>query len=346
MNDFNNGFYEEPEITPKTDLTSAKKVFSRIGIALCAVILAVYVTQNLLVIVLKAIGQYDLLKTSTGMWLATFVPQYCIAVPIGLLVMKKAPSSPLEKHEITIGQLFSYLCIAFFLMNTGNYIGTFLSFYLSKGTAENALSGYAMDTNPLKIVVMVILAPLLEEYIFRKQIIDKTAKYGEKTAVIFSGLLFGLFHTNMFQFFYAFFVGMLFSYVYLRTGRLIYTVILHGVINFCGSVIAPYIISKIDFDAVNKIATLDPNKDNAEILELMTPMMPGLSMLMAYTAISFGLAIAGMIFLLLRRKRLRWNPASEQLPYTAIANTVYMNWGIVVFITVTVSLTVVSIFLS
>ncbi len=232
-------------------------------------------------------------------------------------------------------------------MNIGNYIGVFLSLLLSQGTAENALNTFAYDTSLLKILVMVILAPLLEEYIFRKQIIDRTKIYGEKTAVILSGLLFGLFHTNMFQFFYAFFVGILFAYIYVRTGRLRYPVLIHGIVNFFGSVIAPYIVSKIDLDTMSKIAELDPNTVPAEeLMELMMPIMPGLLMLMAYYAVSFGLSLAGFILVMLKRKKISWTPASSQLPHAEIANTVYMNVGMVLFITITVALTVASIFLN
>ena len=52
---------------------------------------------------------------------------------------------------------------------------------------------------------MVICAPILEEYIFRKLIVDRTVKYGQGVAVVLSGLMFGLFHGNLNQFAYAFY---------------------------------------------------------------------------------------------------------------------------------------------
>ena len=348
MNYFNNEFNTEQQNNArKVDLKKAKKVFSKIGITLCMVILVIYITQIAISAVLVLLKKEAFLETSTGMWITSIIPMYAFAFPVGLLMLHSVPRNAPEKKEITFKTFLVYVCIAFFLMNIGNYIGVFLSMFLSQGTAENALDTFAFDTSPLKILVMVILAPLLEEYIFRKQIIDRTKIYGEKTAVILSGLLFGLFHTNMFQFFYAFFVGVLFAYIYVRTGRLRYPVLIHGIINFCGSVIAPYIVSKIDMDTINKLSTMDPNSVSAEeLMEIMMPIMPGLMMHLAYYAVSFGLSVAGFILYILKKKSIRWTPAESQLPHYEVANTVYMNIGIILFITVTVALTVASVFLS
>ena len=69
---------------------------------------------------------------------------------------------------------------------------------------------------------------ILEEFIFRKMVIDRIWQYGEKIAVVTSALIFALFHINLFQFFYALGIGLIFAYVYLRTGKLRYTIIMHA----------------------------------------------------------------------------------------------------------------------
>ena len=80
----------------------------------------------------------------------------------------------------------------------------------------------AWPTSPCRrtsgtLFFLVIVGPIFEEWLFRKQLIDHTRKYGEKTAILLSGLAFGLFHMNLFQFFYAFLLGLMFGYVYTRT---------------------------------------------------------------------------------------------------------------------------------
>ena len=67
--------------------------------------------------------------------------------------------------------------------------------------------------------------------------IDRTIRHGEFISCAMSGIMFGLWHGNFQQFFYAFFVGVLFAFVYIRTGNIIYTMILHASMNLVTSTI-------------------------------------------------------------------------------------------------------------
>jgi len=211
---------------------------------------------------------------------------------------------------------------------------------LSGGTAENTLVDYAMDSNPVKILVMVILAPLIEEYIFRKQIIDRTRRYGEKLAVFLSALMFGLFHLNLFQFFYAFGVGWLFGYIYLRTGRLRYPVLLHGIVNFMGSVVAPFMLSLVDMEA---LAQMDVNATAEQIMEQYGHMLPGLLAIMLYAMVLVGLAITGLVLLILKCRKLVWKEADAQLPRRTGVRTAYLNLGMIVYILLCVAMIVLTL---
>ena len=77
----------------------------------------------------------------------------------------------------------------------------------------------------------VVMAPLFEEYIFRRLVLDKLRPFGDVTAIVFSGLAFGLTHLNFNQFFFASFLGMIFGYVMIKTNRLIYPILMHFVFN-------------------------------------------------------------------------------------------------------------------
>jgi membrane protease YdiL (CAAX protease family) len=205
-------------------------------------------------------------------------------------------------------------------MYTGNLIGTALSYLLSGGNAQNAVVDLAMDTNPLKIVVMVILAPLLEEYVCRKQLIDRTRQYGEKTAVLLSALVFGLLHQNLFQFFYAFGLGLVFAYIYTRTGRLRYSVVLHSIINFMGSVVAPWIVSLTN--------GTDPSAPPEQLIEAL----PGMLVMLLYALFLIGMSIAGLVLLIIKSKQLIWKEAAAPLPKGSAAKTVYLNVGMVLYV--------------
>ena len=309
------------------DLTQAKKAFSRIGWAMCAVLVVATVVQMIWVLVPMLLFEEDswMLSSTWSLWLATIVPLYCVAIPVGLLILKKLPAQPPQQSKMGMKDFLVMLCISFCLMYAGNFVGTALSSLLSGGTAENAVEEIAMDTNPLKILVVVILAPLLEEFICRKQIIDRTRRYGEKTAVLLSAVVFGLLHQNLFQFFYAFALGLVFGYIYIRMGRLRYSVLLHMIINFMGAVVAPWVLSVM---SEAEIAAMDPGLPAQMYIETTLGMLAG----MAYTMLLLGMAIAGLVLLIKKRKKLLWKQSVDQLPAGSEGKTVYGNAGMVLYI--------------
>lgn len=94
------------------------------------------------------------------------------------------------------------------------------------------------------ILSAVIMAPIMEELVFRKFVLDRLAGYGPAVSMFVSALVFGLAHGNFYQFFYAFLLGLIFAYIYLRTGKVRYSMLLHMMINFCGSVI-PILLMRV-----------------------------------------------------------------------------------------------------
>ena len=322
------------------NLRAVRKIFSRIGVALC-VIVAVSLIAQLAWIVgsVLLLGEDNwLIDSSWGMWLSTFVPMYAIGIPAGLLILWKMPVGKPENKPLGAKTFWLSLPIVFFLMYSGNLIGTGLSALLSGGQAQNTVADMTMDTNPLKILVMVILAPLLEEYIFRKQIIDRTGRFGEKTAVIFSALTFGLFHMNLFQFFYAFGIGLVLGYLYVRTGRLRYPVAIHCIVNFMGAVIAPLILSMVDQEA---LLALDPNSQ--AYMEAWVQMLPGLALQFLYSVFLIGLSVAGLVLLIVFRKKLIWKETEAQLTGAAGVRAVYLNVGMILFMIMCAAFIVMSL---
>ena len=83
----------------------------------------------------------------------------------------------------------------------------------------------------VQVVLVVILAPICEELLFRKFIIDRIVNYGEVPAMLISGLMFGLYHGNLAQFMYAAGIGIFFAFIYIRTGKIGYTIALHMFVN-------------------------------------------------------------------------------------------------------------------
>ena len=310
----------------------AKSCFGRLGWALCAYAMVIVVLQLVAVAiggVLFAMG-VNVLENAWFLWAASFIPQYLVGVPLFLLILRKMPVVEQSQCKLGGGKFWALLLMCFPVMFLGNIIGTFLSGLLSGGTAQNSVETMVSGGNPLILFTVVILAPLVEELVFRKQLLDRCAQYGEKTAMVFSALTFALFHMNLFQFFYAFGMGLIFAYVYLRTRRLRYPVLMHMIINFMGSVVPLWVVSNLDLDALSNL-----NSQNLD-QEMLAAILPGLLIYLAYVVVQLVLVIAGLVIGIVMRKSLTLRPTPEELPREGRVKTVYANVGFILFVVVCV----------
>ena len=237
-------------------------------------------------------------------------------------------------HDLGI---VSEICDKVAIMYAGNIIGTFLSLLLSGGTADNILMDYVFSSPLYTFLVAVLIAPFMEEYIFRKQIIDRCGKYGEVTAILVSALTFALFHMNLFQFFYAFGLGILMAYAYTRTRMLRYPVLMHMIINFMGSVLAPAVLNLLDIEALESLSAgqFDP--------EMLVSSLPGLLLYFGYAALLNVLYVAGFVFLIIRWKKRTILPTAQELPKGSHFKTVWLNVGMILYFLFTLAFTVFSL---
>ena len=309
------------------DIRLAGKRFSQLGLGLFVMLAASTVLQlgaSALVGRLYPAGD----EPGWALWLATFAPMYLAAVPLGLALFRRVPAVPREKHGMKAGQLVTAAVISIFLMYAGNLVGSLILSLLHAAlgiSAENPLLVYTRTGDVwVRVLVMVILAPIIEEYIFRKQLIDRMSVYGEKLAVTVSALLFGLFHGNLSQFFYAFALGLLLGYVYLRTGRLRYSAGLHLFINLLGGVAAPAILDSIGLDSLDAIGA----GGAGVLVSFVSRLLPIIAYLLAMLALS----VTGLVLLCVRARRVYFDPAPLELPRGRRFKTVYGNVGMLLFI--------------
>ncbi len=67
----------------------------------------------------------------------------------------------------------------------------------------------------MEVLAAVILAPIVEEFLFRGLVFKRLDKYvGKLPAMVLSSLFFGIYHGNVVQGVYAFLVGMVFVFIY------------------------------------------------------------------------------------------------------------------------------------
>ena len=308
----------------------ARKAFSILGFSLLAAFAVRYGLEWLTHLYAQARGYAEPLS-GWRYWVLNYLPFYLIAIPVGILLMRIVPAAPRAKTTMRTKDFFLFLLMCFPLMYAGALVGNLLSLALSLGKAQNGLEALVTDSSPLKYLFMVVIGPFVEEFVFRKTLIDRASAYGEKVAVLFSGMTFGLFHMNLFQFFYAAMLGMLFAYVYVRTRKLRYTVFMHMIINFVGSVIAPLVAANIDTGA---LLAGDPGSS--------APL--ALAGALLYSSVYMGLSAAGTVMLVLKWKKFIFLPAPAQLERKVHFRTVYLNAGMIAFTAVCLGMCVYALF--
>ena len=82
------------------------------------------------------------------------------------------------------------------------------------------------------IFYIALIPAICEELIFRGIITNGFKKYGTVIAVVLSAVLFALVHQNLQQLLYQLFLGGVMAYIAIKTGSIVYTMILHFFNNF------------------------------------------------------------------------------------------------------------------
>lgn len=83
----------------------------------------------------------------------------------------------------------------------------------------------------MQIILMAVIPPLVEEFVFRGIFFSTYRKAGMLGAAILSGIIFGCFHLNINQAAYAFVIGVVFAFMVEATGSIWSSVIAHFAIN-------------------------------------------------------------------------------------------------------------------
>lgn len=239
-----------------------RRVFSTVGVAMIVLSCAILVGQVVLSIILGMLVP----SAATAWWpnwVLSLVPLYAIGLPLVLYCLRTvspAPHNPychiqgerVEKKKLSLKEGLILVSLSFGCMQIGSLIGNYIM------NIASILSGYdytnslntLVDTTPAYVtfIGVCIIAPFGEEFIFRKLLIDRTRRFGDTAAILTSGVLFGLFHSNIYQLFYATFLGIVLAYLYTRTGKYLLCVGLHSLVNLTGTFLLPTLSAYLPAD--------------------------------------------------------------------------------------------------
>ena len=309
------------------DLQEEKKTFSRIGGAFALMVLVTAAAQYAVLSIVAALGVN--LRECPGevKILLSVLPMYVAAVPVCIGFLKKVPGSyrPAD-HRWKPGWLICLFMICITVMYLGNIIGQILMFIFrtaSNRAADNALTELVLNSNLwVNFLAVAVAAPIIEELLFRKLLIDRVNRYGQGVSILVSGILFGLIHGNFYQFFYAFGLGAIFAFIYVKTGRLRYTIALHMAINFLGSVLSVWLVRFLSSPIAMNPFEVPGDYEGTPI---------GLMLMGLYGITILGCFIAGIVLMAVGWKRFKLSQGLVTIPRGLGFRTIFLNAGMLLF---------------
>ncbi|MCC8074527.1 MAG: CPBP family intramembrane metalloprotease [Clostridiales bacterium] len=216
-----------------------RKCYSRFSIS---VILLVVLTQVLGGVLYYAAARFFPQYYWDAFWgpvLALAVNDVSVYLPglvIFPLVLRKMPkgnSIPVDRLS-----LWEFIQAAVFSFGVGygcSLVSSLVIYgleHLTNHVTTNVVDSFSASLPIwLTAVAFVLVAPVMEELIFRRILLRRLLGLGDVSAIVLSALAFALFHANLYQTAYAFVLGLVFGAVVLLTGSIRDTILLHMLIN-------------------------------------------------------------------------------------------------------------------
>ncbi len=256
-----------------------KRIGLRVGWAFFALVGVTYGAQLLAQVLVAALEpqmtEYPLWLT----WLLSFAPLYCVGMPVFVTLLQPLPGIRPPRQRTGAGWLLGTVCVAIVAMYAGALVGNGLNWLIGALRGRPVLSGLekVVGTAPLwqTFLFACVLAPVGEELLFNF-LLEKTLVFGEKKAALFCALAFGMFHGNLYQFFYAFLLRLVLVRLRLHTGHVGWCIALHAIINVMGGVVSSWAVTQPE------------------------------PVVAAYGLVLLGLIAAGCVVLARRRGSVRW----------------------------------------
>lgn len=315
------------------DLKAARKHFSSLGLHFFLGMIVIYAVQLLPAMIVGYVRPEWLYNPNISISLS-MIPLYLVGMPALIALVRRVPAEHPERHRMKAGHFVLAVIMCFSIIYLSNLIGNVFTYavgLLKGGEVENVALTIVSSINIfLVIFYTVICAPIYEEYIFRKLIVDRAVRYGQGVAVVLSGLMFGLFHGNLNQFAYAFTMGVFMAFLYVKTGNLKIAIAIHMLINTVGGVVSSLLLKLIDME---ELLRLSQSFDLNALTEFAMENLPGLLIYFAFDVFVYGMMIAGgvLFIVFLVKKRFTLSPGQVIIPKGKRFRTVILNVGMILF---------------
>lgn len=311
---------------------SPKQIYSRFGGSYLVGYLVYALLSTAIIFMIKKAGMGE--QTLAGFkYTVQFVILYTIGFPMMFFLVKGIPARKIPKKKLGFGRFIACICVTYTIMSICNVIGMYLNGHIGKITGKGGMNPIVDVLGGMSVIVQVIVAvicaPIFEELAFRKFLLDRISGFGEATAVFISGLMFGLLHGNLAQFTYAFGMGLFLAYIYIRTGRVIYTIMLHMIVNGLSTYLTTFMLKGID---IGEMQGYLMNGDMDGYMQFVQENLSQLAVVGLFGMFVIILCIAGIIIMLVNIKNIRFEHHEGEIEKGKKLSTALLNVGMIVFI--------------
>ena len=285
-----------------------------------AVLFVVYILSSLVIDIAVTLLFPHWIKQDWYSFLMSVLPLYGIAFPLFYVIIRDVPASAPLQHHLAPHHFALFLPMSIGLMIGGsmitNAVVSVLSRFFPYINTSDPVSESLMDEKFIITAILAgVVAPIMEELICRKLILDRIRPLGEGISILLSGFLFGALHGNLHQFFYASLLGMLLAFVYLKTGKIVYPMLLHMLVNIiCG--VLPTVFSN----------QLMPFMEGEEFILNSTSVLAIWDML-NFVMAEYALAIIGAVLLYLFFREMKFHVAPSPFEKKKQFKIAFLNYG-------------------
>ncbi len=254
---------------------------------------------------------YKILQSDWFSVAGTSLIGYALVLPVVFSIMDHVPEVLPEKKRMRIGKFIMFFILAQGFGYILNFAGGIINMIVASMTGRNAaamnpVNGLLDGMSWLTLLYVSVIGPIIEEYVFRWKLLNRLRPLGEKAAILFSAVTFGLLHGNLTQMLYATAIGIVFGYVAVKTGRIKYNCIMHIMVNSFSTLL---------------VLLIDRG---------------GLFLLFILATVPFiviGLVIAAIIIFCVNVKRTWLAPGDwpEGVAYRDFSSAMFLNSGVLVF---------------
>ena len=203
-------------------------------------ILSLFVLSSELIKMVKTVRP-DFLPMVTETYLQNLSDfGYIVAVIVGISIFYKKQQINMKdtifyrQKKMTLEYFAVFAIILFGCQFIFTQSAQLFEFFLNqiglstKGAIESATSA---DDSFMLVIYAAFVGPFVEELLIRGGVVYRLKHYGKIFSILISAMAFGLFHMNLIQGVFAFFVGILFAYIALEYSFL-WAVFFHILNNF------------------------------------------------------------------------------------------------------------------